>query len=251
MATAKRVRWECPNDHPAVLGPRKPPRDSIIRFCVPCSVERGRLVRRSAPVLDRDRRKREAARQEREAVKRDAARVEREREKERQRDQAERNAQAKIDYYTVRTQDAAGKMIDVRVDEELRLMARRVLGRKSALARPGWLDVVVRRSDVGTWHGHAKPWRREIVLTLPKGVNGWEDLQTLLLHELVHIYSRAVKSHDQTYRRDYAKACPKAWPGIGRIPTKPKAHKQYVLSAARLRERTRRLADTERAEAVL
>lgn len=233
------VRWECPNGHAAVLGPKRPRRDSIVRFCLPCSEEAGRLVERTAPVVERRSKALAEKREAKEAAKREAARVQRQREKESERQRKEREAQERLAYLTVRTQDAVGRMIDVNVEDELRVMARKVLGRKSSLAR-GHFTVKVRRSDVGTWHGHAKPWRNEIVLTLPKGINRWEDLQVLLLHELVHVYSRAVKAHDRIYRQDFARACGKVWPGLGRIPWKPAASKQYSITKCRLYERTRR-----------
>src|ERR1041385_7908563 len=53
MAAAKRVRWNCPNGlHPGVLGPSRPPRASVVRFCLPCSEVSGRLVERVAPALE-------------------------------------------------------------------------------------------------------------------------------------------------------------------------------------------------------
>ena len=56
MAKSKRVRWECPNgQHPGVLGSTRPALDSTVRFCLPCSEEEGKLVRRVAPALERKR----------------------------------------------------------------------------------------------------------------------------------------------------------------------------------------------------
>jgi hypothetical protein len=52
----KRTRWECPNgDHPGVLGPTRPRKDSIVRYCLPCSEASGKLVERIAPALERKR----------------------------------------------------------------------------------------------------------------------------------------------------------------------------------------------------
>jgi hypothetical protein len=73
----KRVRWECPNgEHPGVLGSTRPPKDSIVRYCLPCSEASGRLVERVAPALERKRAAKTAARktkaqkqQEREAAR--------------------------------------------------------------------------------------------------------------------------------------------------------------------------------------
>lgn len=88
MSKPKRVRWVCPNDaHPGVLGPRQPRMDSLVRYCLPCSQEAGRLVQRVAPALERQRqeaaerakakdkaRRQRAARQRQEAKEADAQR---------------------------------------------------------------------------------------------------------------------------------------------------------------------------------
>jgi hypothetical protein len=58
----KQVRWACPNGCAAVLGPTKPRRDDVKRYCLACSAVRGRLVERTAPALERAREAREAAR---------------------------------------------------------------------------------------------------------------------------------------------------------------------------------------------
>ncbi len=62
----KRVRWECPNgEHAGVLGSTRPPKDSIVRYCLPCSEATGRLVERVAPALERKRAAKTAARKTR------------------------------------------------------------------------------------------------------------------------------------------------------------------------------------------
>lgn len=58
-------RWFCPSDkHPSVIGPTKPRRDDIRRFCLPCSVETGKLVPRIARALEAKREKAEEKRKE-------------------------------------------------------------------------------------------------------------------------------------------------------------------------------------------
>jgi hypothetical protein len=52
VSTTKRVRWACPNGCPAVLGPSRPRRDDVARYCLTCSAKRGRLVLRTAPSLE-------------------------------------------------------------------------------------------------------------------------------------------------------------------------------------------------------
>jgi hypothetical protein len=68
----KRVRWECPNgEHPGVLGSTRPPKDSIVRYCLPCSEATGRLVERVAPALERKRAAKTAARKSKAQRKRE------------------------------------------------------------------------------------------------------------------------------------------------------------------------------------
>lgn len=56
MPAPKRIRWDCPTgSHPGVLGPRRPRRDDIVRYCLDCSQATGRLVERTAPALERAR----------------------------------------------------------------------------------------------------------------------------------------------------------------------------------------------------
>jgi hypothetical protein len=67
-----RIRWDCPNGrHPGVLGPTRPRMDSVVRYCLTCSQQTGRLVLRVAPTLERKR----AAKQQREAAARERRRV--------------------------------------------------------------------------------------------------------------------------------------------------------------------------------
>ena len=63
MAT-KMHRWICPNCESGVNAPSKPRGDDTRRFCLPCSQETGRLVKRTAPALDAKREKKTAARTE-------------------------------------------------------------------------------------------------------------------------------------------------------------------------------------------
>ena len=73
-----RVRWDCPNGHPGVLGPMRPRMDSVVRYCLTCSQQTGRLVPRVAPALERKReakRQRDAAKRERRRVMRATAKV--------------------------------------------------------------------------------------------------------------------------------------------------------------------------------
>jgi hypothetical protein len=53
--SVKMIRWACPNGCPGVLGPSRPRRDDVRRYCLKCSEDSGRLVERVAPVIERRR----------------------------------------------------------------------------------------------------------------------------------------------------------------------------------------------------
>lgn len=65
-----RVRWACPNGCPAVLGSTRPRRDDVVRYCLTCSARTGRLVGRTAPVLERARQEQVARTKARDAAAR-------------------------------------------------------------------------------------------------------------------------------------------------------------------------------------
>lgn len=50
-----RRRWVCPECGAGKLGPEKPRKNNVIRYCLPCSESAGVLVERSIPALDRKR----------------------------------------------------------------------------------------------------------------------------------------------------------------------------------------------------
>jgi hypothetical protein len=48
-------RWVCPTCRAGVLGPERPRRDDVRRYCLACSAKSGRLVERTAPAAERER----------------------------------------------------------------------------------------------------------------------------------------------------------------------------------------------------
>ncbi len=64
MPKTPKTRWQCPNGCKAVMGPRRPRKNNICRYCLPCSEKAGILVERFAPTLqkgrDQDQQKRQA-----------------------------------------------------------------------------------------------------------------------------------------------------------------------------------------------
>lgn len=173
VTTAKkppRVRWQCPNGiHPGVLGSRRPRRDDIIRYCLPCSEKTGRLVERVAPALERER----DSGAERAATKAKAKR---------QRDAAtrERKRQAETERYTV-------EGVDLR--EELKRLARlRAFGGRSGplVTNPPTFDISRRTVMPRSTLGWASPWDNRLVVSTWPGMT-LADAKETLVHELAHL----------------------------------------------------------------
>lgn len=173
MAIAKRVRWECPNGHPAVLASTRPPLDSIDRYCLVCSAKTGRLVKRIAPALET---KRTAAKQT-SVAKAKAARA-------RMRKAADRAKAADKARFTVEGVDLRDEMGCL-----LRLKAW-----KGAFGSPGFDGgfhntpelTVTRRSSYPGRLGFAEPWRWRIHLAIYPG-QSLADARETLVHELTHL----------------------------------------------------------------
>ena len=53
MAKTRRTRWVCPSCGKGKLGPQRPRKDNVVRWCLPCSAKTGKLVERSAPSLEK------------------------------------------------------------------------------------------------------------------------------------------------------------------------------------------------------
>lgn len=65
MAKAKKqYRWVCPECGKGALGPSRPRKDNIVRYCLPCSAKAGKLVARVCPALDNKRNKKAVAKKE-------------------------------------------------------------------------------------------------------------------------------------------------------------------------------------------
>lgn len=168
MSTPKRVRWDCPNGHPGVLASTRPAKDSIVRYCLACSEQTGKLVLRVAPALERQR----SAATEAAALKAKAKRA-------REAKTRERRKQSETARFTV-------DGVDLR-DEMKRLIKLRAFGGRNGrlFTRPPEL-VISRRSSSPYRLGYAEPWRNRItVATYPKQTLA--DARETLVHELTHI----------------------------------------------------------------
>jgi SprT-like family protein len=173
VTAAHRVRWECPNGHAGVLGPRQPRRDSIVRYCLPCSERTGRLVERTAPALERQRsaaaaRSADKAKRQRAAAARARARA----------------AAAETARYTV-------DGLDLRA-ELARLCKLRTF--KAPGAGPGRL--ARRTPELTVTHRRARPtyelaaaddWGWRIRMAIWPGMDT-ADARETLVHELVHLF---------------------------------------------------------------
>jgi hypothetical protein len=185
--TTNRVRWNCPNErHPGVLGPGRPPKDSLVRYCLDCSVETGRLVARVAPALERKRAAAAVTSKAKAKAKRSRAALAREKAK-----------AAETERYTV-------EGVDLR-DEFKRLIRLRAFGGlKGRLYRRPPQFRINRRSQYPTRrHGYAEPWLNRITMC------NWPSLtlaraRETLVHELTHIvvgHSHTEGWHGPTFRR--------------------------------------------------
>lgn len=163
--SARRVRWACPNGCAAVLASTRPPKDATARFCLACSERSGRLVRRLAPALERERAVSEARRKERSA-------------KEREREKAQELARWSV----------AG--VDFR--EALRFAwslptAKEWRSRRGLRSEPPALHLRRSREQIRGCYGRAWPWLHKIqVRTIEGETDARRELQTLL-HEIAHI----------------------------------------------------------------
>lgn len=171
--TTKRVRWECPTGkHPGVLASTRPTKDSIVRYCLSCSAETGKLALRIAPALERKR----SAAAESAAVKAKAKRA-------REATAKARNKAAENARYMV-----GG--VDLRVEMKKLLKLRAFGGKTGRLFRYPPELTITRRSYYPGRHGFAQPnpWGgagRINIATYPGQT--LSDACETLVHELTHI----------------------------------------------------------------
>jgi len=201
MAAPTRTRWVCPRCGDGTLGSRRPRRDDVVRYCLTCSAETGRLVQRTAPTLERQR----AAKQERR--------------KRAGRSQAERAAEAERAYYTVRAVDAAGSEHVVDLREELARacstpLLRAGLRRWQRGHRPS-LEVYTSQSP---WRerrgrGTAWPWENRIRIRVWDGMP-YEWLIELVHHEVVHVAVEPDEHHGAEFKRVLVESAQQRWPFV-------------------------------------
>lgn len=191
------MRWECPNGlHPAVLGASRPPADATVRFCLACSAKESRLVRRTAPALEREREERKV---------RVASKAERTRERARtEREQAQ--------WVDVLDFDGAAMQLNAqamlaRAWESEELRARRAEWSPKRPRLTIRCSSAVRRGtrDGDYISGHAKVGEAQIVLTVGPGLRR-EWLEAIVIHEAAHSACPPRVSHGGQWRRAYRRA---------------------------------------------
>lgn len=196
MSRAKRVRWECPNGCPGVLGSTRPPADASVRFCQSCSAASTRLVKRTAPALERQRAAKSASTAERAARKRVRA------------------AAAERDRFVVSTHD--GQRLDLR--EEMDAMMRGSLELRDRLREAGepsrWRpQLVVRRGRSGTHVSGRCEWDGSVITLTVRPGSDSHDVREVLLHELVHAVTCWGLPHSGRRGRDGQATAGRDWHG--------------------------------------
>lgn len=177
MAASKRTRWVCPNGCPAVLGPLRPRRENVVRYCLACSAKAGKLVERTAPAME----KKAQAGAERSAAKAKARR--------------EREAAREARKWTVDSVD-----LRVAMQKALTLPTLKILAKRP----PEFTIAHSRTKDYTT--GQASYRDHSIHLTIGVGENATRAVG-VMLHELAHhaTYRRGEDQKDGS--RQFARRC--------------------------------------------
>lgn len=185
----KRVRWECPTgEHRGVLGPSKPRRENIVRYCLPCSQAAGRLVERVAPSLQRQR---ETA-AERAAAKRKAA--------------AERQRARDAERYVVDGVDLRDVMLRAMRLPTCKPLVERLAYRHRVYGSPNIVELVVRRSKTKAYTtGHA--WNHYKITITVGTRNDPVRAAGVLLHELAHLATLARGENWNDASPQFARRC--------------------------------------------
>lgn len=178
----KRTRWVCPNCGDGRLGPTRPRKDNIVRYCLPCSEQAGKLVERETPSLD----KRRTKQAEKAKAKRDA--------------KAKRKAAAEKKRTHLTLWDEGGRIVEVDVRKAVYNMA------KKAGMHTNFELTWNRRSD-GCNTGRAN--ERRVHLSI--GSRSLEAFCKLAAHELGHAKAGGYAGHNERWKDAYEEICAKNW----------------------------------------
>lgn len=183
MATkTKRTRWVCPQCDHGHLGPTRPRKDNIVRYCLPCSEKEGKLIERVPPSLE----KRRSAQAEKAKAKRQAKLA------------REKAAEKKRTHLTL--WDEGGRIVEVDVEKTVRGFA------KKAGMRTGFDFTWNRRTDGGN-SGRANEYH----VHMSVGSRSLEKFCKLAAHELAHAKAGAAAGHSDKWKDAYEEICAKLW----------------------------------------
>jgi hypothetical protein len=200
MAGNRQVRWVCPNGlHPGVLGPTRPRRDNIVRYCLACSEKAGKLVEREAPALVKKRSERQQVTQSRAKLKQ----------------QREREAARRQTHIPVREVD--GSLGEIDVKRTIRRMMKLAVIKEYADKHYYWSrlpEPTIRYSEHKPYtSGHAHTGSYVFTITVPRrGLR--EEIEETILHEICHLILPSEEWHGRRFRRVLTLAAREYWPGI-------------------------------------
>lgn len=197
-ATTTRVRWNCPTgEHPGVLASTRPAKDSIVRYCLPCSEKTGKLTARVAPALERKR----AAAAETAANKAKAQRA--------------RAAAAKAKKKKAENDRYMVEGVDLRVEYKKLLKLKtfkkgffvKDRNDKWVLAAPE-LRISRRTSYPSSQLGFAEEigWGQHRITIATYPGQTLADARETLVHEIVHVFVGLHHGHDARFREVMTKA---------------------------------------------
>lgn len=230
-------RWVCPVCGKGLNAPSRMSPDDVRRFCLPCSKTKGKLVRRSAPALERERNQAKKRSERKAKTKRRAV----------ARRRAAQKKRADERRYLL------GYDVQALCRRWYRLKAwdRRVLGPFGLAGmptKPPELVVQLRKGRYVT--AHAYPGKHRITMTVP---HTWADesqatparvadLLVTIVHELAHLFA-PYDCHGEKYQRQFCAACQAIW-GDKVTDGIVSGQRGYALT----RLFTKRLADVLRAK---
>jgi hypothetical protein len=229
-------RWVCPICRRGINAPSRMSADDVRRFCLGCSKKTGKLVRRKAPALERQR----AASRERSTRKQQSKRKAeaRKRKAQKARDH-ERRFIMGHDVQALCKRWYALKAWGDRTREG-------PFGTFRMPSRPP--ELVVRLGDKKHLTAHAYPAGHRITMTVPKT---WKtpapereaDLLMTIVHELAHLFAPLSEYHGPAFQEKFCAAVHAIW---GRAVSRDitSGPRGYFLT----RLFTRKLTDALRAE---
>lgn len=167
------ARWVCGRCNTGVLAPTRPRMDDVRRYCLKCSEEIGRLVKRTAPALEKKRELRAVARKV-------ASKSERE-------SKAAREAE-KFTWLGCDLREEMKRMLKMKVFKEYRALHK----------APVKLHVRHCKRSPSSRVGVAWYWKQRIQVSVWPG-RSLVGAQRTLLHELIHL-ALPLRGHDSVFK---------------------------------------------------